>query len=189
LINVNPSSGQVNQGQEAQTQVNLTLLQGTTQSVSFYALGLPSGASVNFNPTACSPSCSSSLTINTSPSTPTGTHNISICGSTTGLSDKCVIYQLTVNAAGAQVTSPQVGTIAATNVATSTATLNGNLSNMGNAPFCWVWFEYGVNPSSLNASTTLQKLTSTGSFYANLSNLSASTTYYFKATAKNGGSW
>jgi len=186
-VEVNPTSGSASQGSSVSTNVTATLLSGSTQSVTFSASGLPSGTSASFSPTACNPTCSSSMTINTVGSTPTGTYSINVCGTGGGLS-RCVVYQLTVTAAGTQITAPGVTTNAATNITTTSATLNGTLNSMGNASFCLVWFEWGPT-TSLGNVTSVQNRSSTGGFSANISGLNQNTTYYFKAFAKNGGSW
>lgn len=186
-VSASPVSGSANQGSSVSTNVTANLLSGTTQSVSFSSSGLPSGASASFSPTSCNPTCSSSMTINTSGSTPTGTYNINICGTGGGLT-RCTTYQLTVTTAGTQITAPGVTTNAATSITTSSATLNGTLTSMGNASFCLVFFQWGPT-TSLGNFTSVQNLSSTGNFSANITGLTAGQTYYFKAYAKNGGSW
>jgi ABC-type transporter Mla MlaB component len=46
---------------------------------------LPPGVTCTFNPSSCSPTCNSILTISTSPTTPTGTHTITIVGTSSGI--------------------------------------------------------------------------------------------------------
>jgi len=189
-VSVNPASSILNQGSSVSITVAANLLSGTTQLVSVVApTGLPSGVSSDaYNPTSCNPTCSSSLKINVGASTPTGTYsNINICGIGGGLT-RCVTYQLTVTAAGTQITAPGITTNAASSVTTNSATLNGTLNSMGNASFCLVWFEWGPT-TSLGNVTSVQNRSTTGSFSASISGLTAGQTYYFKAFAKNGGSW
>src|SRR5262249_12084830 len=64
------------QGQSVSNTVTATLVSGTAQSVSFSASGLPTGATVAFSPGSCSPTCSSTLTLTTSASTPAGSSTI-----------------------------------------------------------------------------------------------------------------
>jgi hypothetical protein len=186
-ISDNPVSGPAVQGDSVSATIITTLTSGTSQSVSFTASNLPAGASASFNPTNCNPSCNSTMTINTSATTPVGTYSINVCGRDGGQSH-CVTYGLTVSSAGSAITSPTVTTNAATNITGDSATLNATLNNMGGAGSCWVWFEWGPTTSYGNT-TSVQTLSSPGSFSANISGLSQSTTYYFKAHAKNGGSW
>ncbi|MBL7142312.1 MAG: hypothetical protein ISS83_01415 [Candidatus Pacebacteria bacterium] len=186
LVAVNPTSDSATQGSSVSTNIIATLLSGTTQPVYFSVSGLPSGASIP-PISSCNPTCSSSMTINTAGSTPTGTYSINVCGTGGGLT-RCVTYQLTVTAASAQITTPGVTTNTATSITTSSATLNGTLNDIGRAANCLVWFEWGPT-TSLGNSTAVQTRTSTGNFSANISSLNSNTTYYFKAFAKNGGSW
>jgi len=111
-----------------------------------------------------------------------------ICGIATGGFSKCVTYNLTISEAGAEIIAPIVYVDPATDIYQTSAILNGTLADMGNADFCLVWFEWGLTPVMGNK-TPEQTKASTGSFWADLSGLTANTTYYFEAFAKNGGSW
>src|SRR5437762_1050819 len=62
----NGGSKSVSQGASVSNSISAALVSGTTQSVSFSASGLPTGASASFSSTACSPTCSTTLTIKTS---------------------------------------------------------------------------------------------------------------------------
>jgi hypothetical protein len=86
----------VARGSSGSNTITATLVAGTTQSVSFAAGGLPSGASASFAPGSCSPTCMSGLTITTSASTPPGTYPITVTG--TPLS-RTTMFNLVVNAA------------------------------------------------------------------------------------------
>lgn len=87
--------------------------------------------------------------------------------------------------ASAQV-PPSVTTEPATDVACLSATLNGNLTSMGDASVVYVSFEWGATPSMGNE-TPQEPMYSTGPFNATLSNLSGNTTYYFRAKAVGNG--
>jgi len=95
-ISVNPNFGSVIQGGSVTTTITATLDAGATQSVSFSASGLPSGATASFSPTACNPTCNSSLTISTLSTTPAGTYPITITGIGGGWT-RTTTYSLTVN--------------------------------------------------------------------------------------------
>lgn len=82
-------------------------------------------------------------------------------------------------------TSLNVTTNAATNVSSMVATLNGNLTDMGTFSSVSVRFQYGTTPS-YGSSTSTQTMTSGGFFSANISGLTPSTTYYFRAVATGG---
>ena len=79
---------------------------------------------------------------------------------------------------------PTVTTSAATNVQSNSATLNGNLNNMGGAGSCQVWFQWGLT-TSYGQSTTPQTKTSTGTFSAGIGSLTPGTTYHFRAVGSN----
>jgi hypothetical protein len=186
-ISINPTSGSTTQGNSISSTVTVTLISGDTQAVTFTASNLPSGASASFNPASCSPTCTSTMTIDTSETTPADTYSINVCG-TGGGQNRCVTYELTVTEAGVGINPPSVTTNEATNVAQASATLNGTLNDMGGATSCLVWFEWGATTSYGN-STSVQTITAPGSFSANISGLDPETTYYFEAFAKNAGSW
>ncbi len=94
----NPYSGTVTAGGSVTTTVSLTLLSGTTESVTLSCSSLlPSGVSCSFSQPSCNPTCSSTATISTSSTTPTGTHTITISGVGGGKS-RGISYDLTVNA-------------------------------------------------------------------------------------------
>ena len=198
-ISVSPTSGSVTQGDAINTTVNLDLVSGTSQSVTLSASDLPPGASVGFysdgtTSNSCSPPCSRRMTIFTTADTPLGNYpNIKVTG-TGGGKTHDTFYNLTVTAGGAAINPPSVTTNTATNVTQASATLNGTLNSLGYDPgtcsscSCIVWFKWGPTTAMAN-STPVQTMTSTGSFSANISGLTAGQTYYFEAFAKNGGSW
>jgi hypothetical protein len=93
----NGGNKSVTQGSSVTTTITATLVSGTAQAVSFSAAGLPAGATAAFSPTTCSPTCSTSLTLQTSASTPTGTSTtITVTGTGGGLT-KTTSFSLTVN--------------------------------------------------------------------------------------------
>ena len=73
-----------------------------------------------------------------------------------------------------------VTTVAASNVAATTARLNANLTSMGGESTVKAWFEWGVSGSGFTQTTTVQELTATGTFYADISSLTDGVTYQFK---------
>src|SRR5262249_4918809 len=58
--------------------------------------GLPTGATASFSSASCSPTCSSTLTINTNSSTPAGSSNIKVTASGGGVT-KTTTFSLTVS--------------------------------------------------------------------------------------------
>ena len=83
-------------------------------------------------------------------------------------------------------TAPTVSTSASGNLAATTATLNGNLTALGTASSVTVSFEWGTT-TSYGSETAAQSLTAIGAFSANLTGLTSSTTYHFRAKAVGHG--
>jgi hypothetical protein len=83
---------------------------------------------------------------------------------------------------------PSVSTAGATGITTTSATLNGQVTDMGTASTINASFEWGTEPDNLKLGTALQTLTAPGGFNAGLSSLSPNTTYYFRARGDGGAS-
>jgi uncharacterized membrane protein len=77
-VAVTPSSQTVLQGTGTSYSVSVTPSSGFTGSVSFSVTGLPSGATASFAPASVAGSGSSTLTVNTLSSTPTGTYTLMV---------------------------------------------------------------------------------------------------------------
>jgi hypothetical protein len=85
-------------------------------------------------------------------------------------------------------TLPTVTTSAASLVTTASATLNSSLTARGTASSVIVSFEWGTTAGGPYTNVTdNQTMTSTGAFTANLTGLTAGTTYYCKAKAVGHG--
>jgi phosphodiesterase/alkaline phosphatase D-like protein len=82
---------------------------------------------------------------------------------------------------------PSVSTNNATDVATSSATLNGDLTSLGTASSVTVSFEWGIASGSYSHTTTDQAMTASGHFSADLNGLDSGTTYYFRTKADGDG--
>jgi hypothetical protein len=93
----NGGNKSVVQGQSVSNTITATLASGTSQSVTFSASGMPSGATASFSAASCNPTCTSTLTLTTSTSTPTGTSTITVTGVAGSLSHTTT-FTLTVNA-------------------------------------------------------------------------------------------
>ena len=87
---------------------------------------------------------------------------------------------------GVPTVPPAVVTNDATSQGTNSAKLNGNLISLGTVASVTVCFQWGVTSESYSNETTPQSMTSTGLFYFDLSGLSPSSTYYFRAKATGG---
>jgi len=78
-----------------------------------------------------------------------------------------------------------VETLPETNVTNSSATLNGNLTSLGNASNATVWFEYWEMNDSGNASPSNEEtLENLGEFSARVGPLDPNTTYVYAAHAE-----
>ncbi len=86
----------------------------------------------------------------------------------------------------ANSTPPGVITNEATDVQTTSATLNGDLDSLGTTGSANVSFEWGLSADYGNETSTQSKA-DTGSFAVELSGLSANTTYHFRAKAVGEG--
>ena len=85
-------------------------------------------------------------------------------------------------------TPPAVTTNGAGNLATTSATLNGNLTDKGTAASVTVSFVWGWASGALNQETVpTEVMGSTGAFHFDLVGLTPGTTYYFKAKAAGDG--
>lgn len=94
-LSLSSLSGTVVKGGSTTTTATATIVSGCTQSVSFSCDSLPSGTTCSFSPASCNPTCSSTLNISTSSTTPVGTDIITVWGSGGGLM-RGVGYHLTV---------------------------------------------------------------------------------------------
>jgi hypothetical protein len=83
-------------------------------------------------------------------------------------------------------TAPTVDTNPAGNITFDSATLNGNLTSMGDALSVDVSFEWG-NDTSYGNEIPAGSMIDVGAFSADLSSLNPSTTYYFRAKAVGNG--
>jgi hypothetical protein len=77
-VSATPSSQSVPPGTGTSYTVNVTPSNGYSGTVTFSVSGLPTGATSSFNPASVPGSGSSTLTVNTSGSTPTGTYTLTI---------------------------------------------------------------------------------------------------------------
>ncbi len=87
--------------------------------------------------------------------------------------------------------APEVTTDAATDITANSATLNGNLTSLGNVSSVNVWFEYATDAffsgnNTYNNSTAHQAMSAIGPFHASVSGLLGNTTYHFRAMASDG---
>jgi len=95
-ISVSPASGAANPGGSVTTTVATTLASGTAQTVTLSASGLPAGATASFNPASVTAGGTSQLTVTAGASTPPGTSNVTITG-TSPSATHTATFAFTVN--------------------------------------------------------------------------------------------
>jgi type II secretory pathway pseudopilin PulG len=138
-LSVSPTSGSVQAGQPTSTTLTATSLEGFNQLVTFSASINPSEPtiSISFNPSSCTPTCTSTMQISTLSTTPLGTYSITIIGTDGGFT-KQTTFTLSVTPAPAPadfslsaspttIKAPQTGTSQ-----TSTITIT-SLNNFNSA--------------------------------------------------------
>jgi len=166
---VDPSSRTIDQGSQTSTVVTANLLTGFPENVSFSVSGLPSGCLATFSPTSCILSCSATLTINTSATTPPGSYDCQITAMTTSGVVRTITFTLIVRYFAFTLTlSPSSGYILPTGgpiTSTIGATLGSPVSQS-------VSFSHGtlpdgisinINPSSCNPTcNSTMSITSSG---------------------------
>ncbi|MEW2377124.1 S8 family serine peptidase [Micromonospora sp. NPDC047812] len=98
-VSVSPTSGSTAPGGSVTATVGTATTNGSAQSVSLSASGLPSGAIASFSPATVTSGGSSTLTISTSASTPPGTYSVTVTG-TAASGSRTATYSLTVTGTG-----------------------------------------------------------------------------------------
>jgi phosphodiesterase/alkaline phosphatase D-like protein len=86
----------------------------------------------------------------------------------------------------ASTTPPTVTTSAASSLAATSASLNGNLGSLGTATSVAVSFQWGIT-TSYGSETSAQSVSAIGAFSANLTGLTANTAYHFRTKAVGHG--
>ncbi|MEU9505634.1 S8 family serine peptidase [Micromonospora sp. NPDC048170] len=98
-VSVSPASGSTAPGGSVTATVGTATTNGSAQSVSLSASGLPSGATASFSPATVTSGGSSTLTVSTSASTPAGTYSVTVTG-TAASGSRTATYSLTVTGTG-----------------------------------------------------------------------------------------
>ena len=144
-----PSDVTVTRGGSSQnTTFTTTLASGSTQAVTFTNSALPSGVSVSYSSTSCSPTCNTTLTFTASAGATLGTVPVTITGSPLSHS---VTFNLTVNAPF-DYTMSNSGPITAPKNSTGSNTITVTLVSGATTPVT-------LNVSGLPAHTSVQSLT------------------------------
>ncbi len=175
VVSVLPSIQSVIQGLPTTYTVILTGLGGFNQAVSLTTVGLPIGASASFNPAIITPTSSgatSTLTIQTSISTPAEASTITVTG-TEGTLTHASTIQLTVKADDTSLIALVLPTNA-TAVTGQTVTFSVDASG-GKSPYTYQWYEGTATSPGQTTNQIAIKKTTAGSF-----------TFYCKVTDSNG---
>jgi len=118
------------QGASGSNTISATLLSGIPQNTSFAISGLPPGATATFNPTSCTVSCGTTLTITTTLLTPTGSSLITV----TGAGGVTTSFNLVVNSAFDYSFTPNPTNISTTVNSTFTDTVTVTKTAGSTAP-------------------------------------------------------
>ena len=127
--------------------ISATLTSGSTQAVTFSASGLPNGATASFSSASCSPTCSSTLTVNTTSSTPAGTFLITVTAAGGGVT-KTTNFSLTVNA-------PTMATVSTPTITPNGGSFTGSVSVTIQTATSGASIYYTINGSTPTQSSTL----------------------------------
>lgn len=138
-ISASSGSVTVSQGGTGTVTVSKALTSGITGSVSLGLSGVPAGVSATFDASAaCSPTCSSLLTLSVSPTATPGTYPITVSGLSTDAtpSDNSVTFNLTVTNPYEPLTVAKFGS------GTGNVKSNDNSINCG--PTCSTSYSYNT---------------------------------------------
>jgi Zn-dependent metalloprotease len=128
-VTVAPASAAVDPGSSATATVSTAVTNGSAQTVTFSASGLPTGATATFSPASVTSGGTSTVTIATSASTPAGTYSVSLNGAGASVT-RSATFALTVNGpAGCSATNGNDVTIPDNTTVTSTVTISGCARN------------------------------------------------------------
>jgi outer membrane protein assembly factor BamB len=107
-ISLGSTSGSMAQGNSIRVNVNVSPTSGSPQTITLSANGLPSGTTAIFSQPSGTPTFSSTMSITTSQSTPTGTYAITVSGNGEGQGNTAT-FTLTVNPPTEYATSITAG--------------------------------------------------------------------------------
>ncbi|HJQ44202.1 MAG TPA: protease pro-enzyme activation domain-containing protein [Jatrophihabitantaceae bacterium] len=193
-ISASPASVTVAPGAAASVTVSTATTNGSAQTVSLTASGLPSGASASFAPASVTSGSSSTLTLSTAASTPAGTYSVTVTGTGTSATHS-VTVGLTVSAGtgstGNLVGNPGFESGTAAPWTLSSGVLNNSESEPAHTGSWDAWLDgYGSNhtDSATQSITVPAGMTSaTVSFYLHIDTAeTTTTTAYDRLTVRFG---
>lgn len=146
-LNPNDQNISVVQGSSGTDVVQASLISGISQNVTFSASIPPSatGVTTSFSPNKCTPNCSTTITVNTSASTPPGTYMITVTGSG-GVTTTFMLTIPPIVPSFSTNPNPTSGTIGVS--LKDSASLSGGFNPTGNITFKL----YDPNDASCSAS-------------------------------------
>ncbi len=172
-VSLSPTAGSVTAGGSVTATVATSTTNGSAQTVTFSASGLPTGATASFSPSSVTSGGSSTLTISTSSSTPTGTYSVTVTGSAAS-GTKTATFSLTVTGTGGGCTGAgqklgNPGFESGNTVWTSTSGVIGQYGSQGQPTRTGTWNAwlngYGsTRTDSLSQSVSLPSGCSTYTF-------------------------
>ncbi len=139
------------------------------------------GSGTAMTGTFTSPTVTVSATVNVSGLT-NATHTLYVHGRD-ALGNWGLASSTSLSVTPALAVPPTVTTGAALNVTGTTGTLQGNLTALGSATYVNVSLQWGTSTGNYVNTTPPSTLGTTGAFQANISGLTAGTTYYYRAKA------
>jgi uncharacterized membrane protein len=181
LLAVTPTSRTILQGDGTTYSVSVTASSGFTGNVGFNVTGLPSGATASFSPASVSGSGSSTLTVNTSSSAPTGIHTLTITASSGALAYSTQA-KLVVNAFSLTAT-PTSRVVSRGNSTTFSVSVTPSVGFKGNVSFSVTGLPSGA---TANFSPTSVAGSGSSTLTVNTSSSMQTGTYYFWINAANG---
>src|SRR5581483_8434232 len=168
-VSTTPASQTVSAGGGTNYTVTIGNNNGFSGTVALTAAGLPTGATAVFNPTSINSLGSSTLTVSTTPSTPAGTNNLTITGTSGSLSHNATVTLIVTPAADFSISAaPGSQTVTAGNGTSYTATITALNGFGGNVTLTAGGLPSGAtaafNPTSVtgSGSSTVTITTSTG---------------------------
>jgi lysophospholipase L1-like esterase len=165
------------------TQTTATITWTTDQAASST---VAYGLTISYGIASTSASLVTSHSIVLSGLTPSTTYHFQV-GGADSIGTVSTSTDKTFTTASSGIVPPTVTVQSATSVATSSATLNGTITSLGNAPSSTVeGFNYGLTASYGTVASTSGTF-STGSFSQSISGLSPGTLYHYQAFAVNSG--
>jgi hypothetical protein len=170
-VSLNPTSGSVVQGSGTTSTVTVSLVSGTSQTVSL-STSTPSvtGLTATVNPTSGTPTYTSTLSISTTTSTPAGSYTITVTG-TSGALTHSATYSLTVTAPASPdfsiSASPSSLSMSKSGSTSTTVTITSLNGFSGTVTLSTSALPTGVsasfNPASVTGGSGTSTLTFTGS--------------------------